>query len=479
MSPSSRPLARKSRSSWKLWIVPVLILLFVANIAYNNRETVLSWLGMGDGVATVDDYSVGDSVVASGALMSSDNIRLYTMRLTDAEGTTFGLKSSVLDMSTYRDMDVMIRGTVVDFVGKMPILNVISLVPTDNTLLTGNVDGEYFNKAGVLIESSAASSYSFQSIEGDQLVFADSLGNELSIEFFACTTDGGSKDCGFMKKSFANTASSSFVGRDGDMWLNLPQTTTWFGNNDDRFGYRTYDVDQNALNDVLKNVRFINDDYIAKNILPEIKDLCRSIDHTLLLIDEYEVLYGNTTSLVIMGSDAEDNLLTCTVQVAIDGSSAPTLISLEVDGEKVDAGDDSEEDKSDDNDSEDSNDVLVDPSDVEQFPLGTKLPFTSSKGYTIVFPASNIAFQGDNNTESLGIDGVSGCYTQLNVTKFADAEDILENPSVVMYDCTNVDSSVTDFKGYVKKYGSESGKTFLIKAMDPSWTNFANSIEVE
>lgn len=111
--------------------------------------------------------------------------------------------------------------------------------------------------------------------------------------------------------------------------------------------------------------------------------------------------------------------------------------------------------------------------------LETPLPFTSSKGYTIIFPSSNIAFQGVNNTESLGIDGVAGCWTQMNVVHFDSATDVLDNPAIVMYDCIDVDDEVGSFDDYIRKDGDESGKIFFIDVLNEDWREFADNIEVQ
>jgi hypothetical protein len=95
-----------------------------------------------------------------------------------------------------------------------------------------------------------------------------------------------------------------------------------------------------------------------------------------------------------------------------------------------------------------------------------------------VFPSSNIAFQGDGNDESLGIDGVSGCYLQMNVVAFANAEQVLEDPAIIMYDCSNVADEV-DPGPYIRKDGSESDKIFFISVENPAWYDFANAVEVK
>lgn len=64
------------------------------------------------------------------------------------------------------------------------------------------------------------------------------------------------------------------------------------------------------------------------------------------------------------------------------------------------------------------------------------MTFTSStRGYSVVFPSMNIAYEAINVDEDLGLPGVR-CSTQMNVTKFSDKATMTDSPKVRIFSCT-------------------------------------------
>ncbi|MEI6119219.1 MAG: hypothetical protein WCP92_08740 [bacterium] len=60
---------------------------------------------------------------------------------------------------------------------------------------------------------------------------------------------------------------------------------------------------------------------------------------------------------------------------------------------------------------------------------------SSSRGYSIIFPSSNIAYEALNVDEGLDLPGVR-CSTQMNITKFADKATMTDNPKIRIFSCT-------------------------------------------
>jgi hypothetical protein len=280
----------------------------------------------------------------------------------------------------------------------------------------------------------------------------------------------------------------------------LPETNAWIGSNDDRIGYRVAEVDQVVLTDIMNGVTFVNDRYVSRYLTTPAKEACQTLDHRMTYVSDTLIAYDadEVVTLTLEGTDTEANEITCVVNV-----DPRTMIAelVSIDGDVIVSDDDIEDDNDGDRDDSIADVVDEDPIGDEDVVvnqdndggiatddvvntdpaplLTTPLPFTSSRGYTIVFPSSNIAFQGLNNDESLGIDGVAGCWTQMNVLHFDSAEYVLDNPAVVMYDCIDVADEIGPLNGYIRRDGAESGKIFFIKVLNEEWREFAEAIVVE
>jgi len=63
------------------------------------------------------------------------------------------------------------------------------------------------------------------------------------------------------------------------------------------------------------------------------------------------------------------------------------------------------------------------------------MTFTSNRGFSIIFPSSNIAYEAINVDDSLDLPGVR-CSTQMNVTKFSDKATLTDDPRVKIFTCT-------------------------------------------
>jgi hypothetical protein len=126
-----------------------------------------------------------------------------------------------------------------------------------------------------------------------RVTFSHSEGDELVVRYFACTDgDSSNTDCGFFVDQF-DYVTNRFVGNSGDEWLQLPETNTRFGTNDNRIGYRVLDADREMVIDVLQGIVFVNDQVIENRYLTDARNACRTIENSLLTVEEYEVDYDD------------------------------------------------------------------------------------------------------------------------------------------------------------------------------------------
>lgn len=124
----------------------------------------------------------------SGFLSSSNNLRYYTMVLTTPFDGIFGLKSTVLDLSSYRGREVIVRGTIVDVINNVPVMNVISLVTGDDVVIE-ETEAQYIVTAGLILNPPSLENYSVVSVDSSSIVFATPGGEEVDLTYFDCTND--------------------------------------------------------------------------------------------------------------------------------------------------------------------------------------------------------------------------------------------------------------------------------------------------
>jgi hypothetical protein len=104
------------------------------------------------------------------------------------------------------------------------------------------------------------------------------------------------------------------------------------------------------------------------------------------------------------------------------------------------------------------------------------MTFSSNRGYSIVFPSSNISYEAINVDDDLWLPGVH-CSTQMNVTKYSDEATLSDNPKVKIFSCT-IKGTLNSLWNSMLQRTSVNGIQFIIQIMDPSRTDFANNITI-
>jgi hypothetical protein len=110
------------------------------------------------------------------------------MVLTTPSDGIFGLKSTVLDLSSYRGREVIVRGTVVDIINNVPVMNVISLVTGDDVVLE-ETEAQYVAAAGLILNPSSLEDYDIVSFDSSSITFSTPGGEEVDLTYFDCTND--------------------------------------------------------------------------------------------------------------------------------------------------------------------------------------------------------------------------------------------------------------------------------------------------
>jgi len=115
---------------------------------------------------------------------------------------------------------------------------------------------------------------------------------------------------------------------------------------------------------------------------------------------------------------------------------------------------------------------------VKQFPinLDKTITFNSSRGYSIIFPSSNISYESLNVDDTLDLPGVR-CSVQMDVTKYADKATLHDDPKVKIFTCS-IKGTLNNLGNSIIQKESANGTKFLIQVMDAARMDFAKNITI-
>lgn len=204
--------------------------------------------------------------------------------------------------------------------------------------------------------------------------------------------------------------------------------TSWFVTNGNFYGYFINDVPEQEVIDLVNALILPNSYYVQNTLLPKIQTLCTDGSTSLMQVTTHTLGMDLNGLIVNIQGPTADGSATC--KVFIDPSQAAGGTKISYISNTVTANSDS-------SDTSQPSTVTIDTS-VKQFPINLEKSMTftsSSRGYSVVFPSSNIAYEAINVDEDLDLPGVR-CSTQMNVTKFSDKATMSIDPKVKIYSCS-------------------------------------------
>ncbi len=210
------------------------------------------------------------------------------------------------------------------------------------------------------------------------------------LTFFACTDDTSATGC----KNAIKKGTDKFTGVDGDVWVKT-SADKWMGSNADRIGYTASNVTKAQLQDIVRSLSFVNDTSVTSTYLADAKGVCTDPSYTLKTTEKTTVSYTNGLSLVLDGKTEDGTAITCTT--TIDPTTAKVTLKniIKTANKKTEEKKDNKEEekkpeeKKEEKKSTDDNETNSDPAPS----LVKPYTFKSSKGYSIIYPSSNIWFQ--------------------------------------------------------------------------------------
>lgn len=480
----SRPLPTESSNNGNIFIMLVLVILVLCGtLFYISLDSIKGMLWVSQSSST--GLQIGQQVTLSWVISSNGDLQNYTHTFQTSGYGIIGIKSKTINLNDYEGNIELIM-TIEDTLQNMPIGEVTyASIISENIVtsswellswdsLTGSTSiptVQYFPQARLIIDPLGDDAISATINPTAQTVTINDSSNPtpLVVSYYRCKKGDALKDCAALTKNFSASSSEQFSSIQGITYFKVGETNQWFFSSDTNRGYTVETKDQALITRLSKNITLINEQFI-KDQSSSLITVCtkNTADETLSSIDSSKLqITTDKLQVLLKGKNLNGTGVECTLELKAGSPLDATLIDLKV----------SQSAASTATTTNNTSTLTVNP-DVTQFKVNTGSPlvFTSSRGFSIVYPSQKIAFQSKNIDETFDIKGVK-CYGLTSIVDYNKRSTLdTSSGSIQIYECT-IKDGITDFNGMLLRQSGD-GKKFLINVIDPSWTNFGNMIEI-
>ncbi len=465
---------KKSISFLTLFIVIILTFVF-AFALFKNMDRISTMFSSPTQFS--GGFEIWQMVTLSGTIQWNGDLISYTHTLTMLDDRIIGLKSKNLDLTIYTGY-VDIQWTVEKELNDMFIVEVTAVSWTLATTwtITGELlwswSGMYIAQAGIYLPSEFGQKYALlnQWENGILKVQNIATNQSISISYFICKKTDPNKDCAQLKQNISVGAEKTISTVHGDTIYKLEWVTSWFLTNGNFYGYFINDVSESEVISVANALVFPNDTYIKDTWLSKLQTLCSDGSTSLMQVTKHFLGIDLNGLTINLEWPTADGFATC--KLFIDPSQAAGGTKISYVSNTTNPSDVAVSTGS-------TTTVLALDTSVKQFPINQEktMTFTSNRGYAIVFPSMNIAYESLNVDEGLDLPGVR-CSSQMNITKFSDKATMHDDPKVSVFTCT-IKWTLNNLWNSIIQKTSANGMQFLIKILDASWYDFANNITIQ
>jgi len=391
------------------------------------------------------------------------------------DSTVVGLKSKTLDLSIYTGV-VYIQGAIEKELNTIFIVEVSSVSGSlavtwiaEPSALSGS--GMYISQAGIYLPAEFGQQYTLLNQWDNGVLKVKNIATNqvISVAYFVCKKSDPNKNCSQLQQNIWASAEKTVSTARGDKLYKLEWVTSWFFTNGDFYGYFINDIPEQEVIDVANAFVFPNDYYVQNTLLSKIQTLCTDGVTTLTQVTTHSLGMDLNGLVINIQGTTSDGSASCKVFIDPSQAAGGTKISYISNTPTLSTG----VATTDTPTTTTFPTTNIDTS-VPQFPINLEKTITfssSTRGYSIVFPSMNIAYEAINVDESLDLSGVR-CSTQMNVTKFSDKASLTDNPKIKIFSCTVKGTLNTLWNSIIQKT-SANGITFLIQILDPAWAEFA------
>lgn len=465
------------RSISLLTLFFVIICTFVlAFLLFKNFDRIGTWFS--SSIESTTGFEIWQTVSLSGMLQANGDLISYTHTLTLPDTTIVGLKSRTLDLSIYTGM-IDIQWIIEKELNEIYIIEVnlaswslVSTWSTETMLWSGS--GIYISQAGIYLPAEFGQKYTLlNNWENGVLKVQNIVTNQtILISYFACKKTDPNKNCSQLQQNIWSSAEKTVSTSYGTNLYKLEWVTSWFFNNGNNYGYFINDVSEQEVIAIADAFILPNDYYVQNTLLSKIQTLCTDGSTSLMQVTTHSLDMDLNGLIVNIQWPTADGSATC--KVFIDPSQAAGGTKLSYISNTTNPISDTTTATS-----TTTNTTPTIDTSVKQFPINLEKTMTftsSSRGYSIIFPSMNIAYESMNVDENLDLPGVR-CSTKMNITKFADKATMNDDPKVRIFSCS-IKGTLNNLGNSIIQKTSVNGIQFLIQILDPAWSDFATNIAI-
>lgn len=464
---------RRSISLLTLFVV-IICTFVLAFLLFNNFDRISNRFS--SSIESTTWFEIGQEVSLSGMLQANGDLISYTHTLTMADTTIVGLKSKTLDLSVYSGL-VDIQGTVEKELNDIYIVEVsivswalASSWTTWTMLWSGS--GIYIPQAALYLPAEFWSKYTVLNQWENGILKVQNIATNqiIQISYFACKKTDPNKNCAQLQQNIWASAEKTVSTSYGTTLYKLEWVTSWFFTNGTYYGYFINDIPEQEVIDVANAFILPTAYYVQNTMLSKIQTLCTDGSTSLMQVTTNSLGVDLNGLIINLQWPTADGSATC--KVFIDPSQAAGGTKLSYISNTTNPTDTTTTTATT------TSTPTIDTS-VKQFPINLEkaITFTSSRGYSIVFPSSNITYESLNVDEDLGLPGVR-CSTQMDITKFSDKATLHEDPKVRIFTCSIKGTLNNVWNSIIQKTAANWMK-FLIQIMDPARSEFAANISIQ
>ncbi len=468
---------KKSVSLLTLFVV-IICTFVLAFLLFRNFDRITTWFS--SSISSTTGFEIGQNVSLSGMLQANGDLISYTHTLTLADATVVGLKSRTLDISLYTGI-VDIQGTVEKELNGIYIIETkvvswaLASTWTAAQSLLWSGSGIYIAQAGIYLPAEFWTKYAVLNQWENGVLKLQNIANNqiILVSYFACKKTDPNKNCSQLQQNIWASAEKTISTSYGTTLYKLEWVTSWFFTNANLYGYFINDVAEQEVSDVTNAFVLPNDYYVQNAMLSKLQSLCTDGTTSLMQVTTHSLGMDLNGLIINLQWPTADGSATC--KVFIDPSQAAGGTKLSYISNTTTALPDVATWTAT---VTASSPQVIDTS-VKQFPINLEKTMTftsSSRGYSVIFPSSNIAYESLNVDEDLDLPGVR-CSTQMNVTKFADKATLNDDPKVRIFSCS-IKGTLNNLGNSIIQKTSANGINFLIQIMDPARAEFAANIQI-
>lgn len=467
-------------------IISIIATAILAFLIAAKWDDILWLFGIDKETVVTDNevsFSIGDDISLTWIISADGDMTNYTHTVNTPEWL-FGLKSSKIDLNNYQ-WEVQFEWFIEKFHQWVPIVSVASIYELE--FEDENVDIETWSKESkylpnvwiffddkffekyALINEWNGTSFKVKELDSNQII---------EVQYFVCNKNSMNENCDKLVQNLWGGASQKIVDSYGNTYYKQSDVESWFFTNG-LFGYFINDMQDSYVKNLSKYMTVINKKYAQDHISKNVSKLCSDDTNHLNSIAKSDIKLQNSKIIyTVSWKDWDSVEIQCELEIDPTNADYAKLLSIDV---KWNTWDETDAETSDDEDSDDQsfqkdeNATALDPN-VKQFPLKPEwgLVYTSNRwGYSLQFPSANIAYAASATKEKMW-DNLSCAYV-INVIKYADKDDLENNPTVQIYECSWDSSSVS--AQWTVVY-SKANKVFVAVVKDSARFDFANNLNI-